>query len=208
VTGVQELLNEVATSKWQPTFKYIDPKAILLVADAINQPHEDYPHLVDATVETIKFYIQIMQRTEDDTDSGWTPELGDALAIQKLLWGAKQNKMGSQAGHIDIGLRKCNVTVGEFVPPHPIHVRELIEGVFQRFNALDLSEMSTRDILDAATNFYKEFETVHPFEDLNGRVGGILLNLITYYYTGSLVISTKYDNNIDVNNNVDTGNTA
>ena len=43
-------------------------------------------------------------------------------------------------------------------------------------------------ILEILTDWYKIFQSVHFYNDLNGRVGGIVINIISYILTGKYLI--------------------
>ncbi|MBC8365777.1 Fic family protein, partial [bacterium] len=55
-----------------------------------------------------------------------------------------------------------------FHPPHPARVGELLEELM--LETLEIDE----DPLLAAGRFHYEFQSIHPFEDGNGRVGRLL----------------------------------
>ena len=63
--------------------------------------------------------------------------------------------------------RDCNVTVNGYYPPRYeyvlTHMKEL-EFKYDNINTLDKLK-----------EWYYDFESIHPFEDGNGRVGGIIL---------------------------------
>ena len=179
IYNTETLLNEVAISKWQPKFKFTDDLA--LVADKINQPHEDYPCLVDQTREVIELFAHSAPY-RDLRDISWS----SAQGIQKILWKHKEKELG---GYIELGARKVMVTVGDFVPPIPFYVEDLIEGVFKRFHDQSFNWDDEQYTIDTLTQFFKEFETVHPFTDLNGRVGNIILNIASCHLTGKWIIS-------------------
>jgi hypothetical protein len=62
------------------------------------------------------------------------------------------------------GLRKCQVYVGRHVPPPPKDIRDRLARWWEQLQKMTPIEA------------YKEFETIHPFVDGNGRVGKIILN--------------------------------
>jgi len=55
-----------------------------------------------------------------------------------------------------------------FHPPHPARVRELLEDL------LTTLDQDSEDPLLQAGRFHYEFQSIHPFEDGNGRVGRLL----------------------------------
>lgn len=70
--------------------------------------------------------------------------------------------------------RKKNeyVRVGTFIAPAPEHVELLMDRLMEEYT----SNISAYPI-DAIARFHLEFETIHPFNDGNGRIGRVLLNL-------------------------------
>lgn len=64
--------------------------------------------------------------------------------------------------------RKCDVHVGGYNPPGPHLVSKLMRRYWTRLTASQLTPWRA----------YAEFEAIHPFQDLNGRVGRLIwLNL-------------------------------
>lgn len=58
--------------------------------------------------------------------------------------------------------RNMQVYVGDYTPPAPEKVSDLMEDYFQKLNGMD------------AWTAHNEFQKIHPFEDLNGRMGRLL----------------------------------
>lgn len=106
-----------------------------------------------------------------------SPALGtdDLLGIHRVLLEASSNP------HIAGRFRKQQNWIGgndynpcgaDFVPPPPEHVEPLL---------LDLCEFSNDDSLPPlvqAAIAHAQFETIHPFEDGNGRTGRALVHVI------------------------------
>lgn len=156
-----QILAEVGTSKWQPEFIWVD--SVEECADLINRPHEDYPHGVQGTIDMIREFAgsEIIR---------WS----DAQNIQKYVHASKND-----GTHLGLGLRKALVKVGGWVPPNPMFLPDLIDNIFPVYYHHNLGD------------WYKIFQTIHPFEDLNGRVGGIILAVLSF--DGTQYLTVKRD---------------
>jgi Fic family protein len=83
----------------------------------------------------------------------------------------------------------------EFIPPPPEHVEPLLEDLAQFLNRDDLPAVQQAAIAHA------QFETIHPFDDGNGRVGRCLIHAVLrrrriaprYVPPVSLVLATHAD---------------
>lgn len=64
------------------------------------------------------------------------------------------------------------VRVGTYIAPDPIKVPYLILNTLEDFNA------SNAYFLDAIAQFHLAFESIHPFNDGNGRIGRVLINYL------------------------------
>lgn len=89
----------------------------------------------------------------------------------------------SQGRHIKQGeWRDCQVYVGSFKPMAPEHLELAMMGFFSNLHLWDSWEAHNR------------FEKIHPFEDLNGRVGRMiwLHKALEEGYNGSIGFLHKY----------------
>ena len=137
---------------WHPTFTWVSSSAE--AADKINLPHEDYPRRVRAT--ELEFERLAAQGVQACTSC--------------LLWQIHLNVFGDRdfAGR----WRTVRVRVGLHIPPPP----EEVPGLMDQLEAAYESFVSTK-VLKA---WYWDFETIHPFEDGNGRVGGIIVAAVSH----------------------------
>jgi hypothetical protein len=55
-----------------------------------------------------------------------------------------------------------------------------------------LQDKYEADILKGLTQWYKVFEAIHPLNDLNGRVGGLIINIVSHNLTGKYLINKEY----------------
>lgn len=70
------------------------------------------------------------------------------------------------------GYRKVSVIIrgSDHIPPEPEKVPNLMNYFVYNYNH------DEQDIFDKIARYHIEFETIHPFEDGNGRTGRLLLN--------------------------------
>lgn len=128
---------------------------VAVCADAINKPHEDYPTRVESTQEIIGMLVS--------SDYVSITEF-DANSIHSYIFKGSNIAVGRYRTH--------SVTVGKHTPPEAIHIPELISNVFP---------VSISDNLE---EWYSLFQTIHPYEDGNGRVGGVVIAVLSKLKSG------------------------
>jgi len=101
-------------------------------------------------------------------DKSQTAELSKEVILflhQMLISGIDD----SIAGHF----RKAGeyVRVGTHVAPAPEHVERMVESILIEYS----SNLQTY-FVDKIAKFHLDFETTHPFNDGNGRIGRVLIN--------------------------------
>ena len=141
-----QYFRHLRTVPWIPIFKWVD--SIAEAADRINLPHKDYPARIPTTHLAI--------------DSKALPiDIKSLRKIHKKVFGDTPH--GGK-------FRKVNVRVGSHVAPEHSQVSSLMkELLLHRWvNPLIQTE-------EALIDWYTDFETIHPFQDGNGRVGGIVV---------------------------------
>ncbi|MDP3053000.1 MAG: Fic family protein [bacterium] len=87
------------------------------------------------------------------------------LLLHQMLIGGIDDKVAGR-------FRKLGeyVRVGDYVAPAPEHVEKMIEAILIEYT----SNLSAY-FLDRVAKFHLDFETIHPFNDGNGRIGRILV---------------------------------
>lgn len=146
-----------AADNWQPEFEYVD--SIEEAVNLINLPHEDYPFFCQATHNTLCVAIEMLK----DSDL----REFDIKALHGLCMKEKE--------HIIVGdyRTQYGTMVGSFEPPHPMYIGQLMMGIFP----------ISKDEKDIEM-WYRIFECIHPFEDGNGRIGGVVLAAVSFIQEG------------------------
>lgn len=130
---------------------------------------------VGSTATEIISNINAMQLAVDDAASvaEFTP--GEILAIhRKLMERASDSHIAGQFRTVQnwIGGNDYNPCGADYVPPPPEHVKDLVT---------DLCAAVDDDLLPPlvqAALVHAQFETIHPFDDGNGRTGRALIHVV------------------------------
>ena len=121
-------------------------KTSLECADKINSYHEDYPK-----------YVSITDNVLQSTVGSLVIPNWKLLAIHSEIFADKDFRGKWRA---------VGVIVGQHRPPHREDIASLMD---------ELAQVYTVTTIEDIIEWYKDFETIHPFQDGNGRVGGVMV---------------------------------
>lgn len=124
------------------------------VADLINRPHEDYPLRVQATRNIIAEMIEWGIHKYNDTLL--------RMVHGEIMFGCDHRGL----------YRTVNVRVGDHLPPEHYLVPDLMKQILPVFKEDNMPE------------WYSLFQTIHPFQDGNGRAGGVVIATLSFLQTG------------------------
>jgi Fic family protein len=105
-----------------------------------------------------------------DTDEDLTKEL--VLLLHKMLIGNINDNISGRFRE-----KGEYVRVGTHIAPPPEQVELMMEQILQDF-ASDIVSFFT----DKIARFHLDFETIHPFNDGNGRIGRVIINYQLFRY--------------------------
>lgn len=150
-------------NSWQPRFHWEYTTG--QTADRINLPHEDYPRRVGDTERAL---IMAMNRNQNHLQ-----ERGRILPITLELLREVHCTIfpdhGQQAGQ----WRRLDVRVADHLAPS----HQLMDGLMRQLEQHYLErELRLQDL----RHWYFDFETIHPFRDGNGRVGGVIIAALSF----------------------------
>ena len=91
----------------------------------------------------------------------------DVLNIHARLF----EYLGADAGRY----RQCQVWVGNDTPPSPFKVPQLMDSLGAA-------------TVDNYLTWYQQFETIHPFIEGNGRVGGVVIAVLSFNVNGVFTV--------------------
>ncbi|KKL73459.1 hypothetical protein LCGC14_2074730 [marine sediment metagenome] len=144
--------DRLRTAPWYPTFDWV--RTADAAARKINIWHEDYPRRVEKTAGVL--YSLVVP-----------PSVATSflLTIHSIIFGDTSH--GGQ-------LREVHVIVGQHRPP-------AVEDVPELMRELEGAYLGKITDLEVLKDWYTDFETVHPFQDGNGRVGGVVVAVFSHY---------------------------
>jgi len=159
---------------WKPQLHIVSD--VDTCADCINRPHEDYPQFVSSTKEVILQGIENF--TKEDTISEY-----EIKQIHSLVMAEKDYIRLGNWRHVNVSIFNEDGSVFEPSEPH------LVPQLMMSICPITIGEMSREDII----LWYKRFETVHPFQDGNGRVGGVIMAILSYINFGEFITTEIFD---------------
>ena len=136
---------------WEPQFKWV--VSTYAAAEFINKPHEDYPTYTGRTQHLL----------EEGKETVITASNIFLLRIHGAVFTDK-----SFAGRF----RNVNVRVGPHHAPHYELVQKYMEELEQMYKEIDS--------IERLQEWYTDFNTIHPFQDGNGRVSGVVLGILSH----------------------------
>jgi Fic family protein len=148
------------------------------------------------TIREVLGNIDAMQSAVDEAAS--TRRIGVAQIVdvhRRLMAHSPRPEIAGvlRGGQNWIGGNDYNPCGADFVPPPPEHVAPLLEDLCEA-----IADESTSPLVQAAM-VHAQFETIHPFEDGNGRTGRALIHVVlrrrgiasAYVPPISVVLSTQ-----------------
>lgn len=139
---------------WTPRFTWIQHPAIS--ARIINAFHEDFPQHVWDTENAILYFGRMDWKTIGQRFVSDIARQVHAFIFRDIAF-----------------YRNVRVRVGNHVPPHPEIVSSLMHDLDQKYKGQPMSITLCKD-------WYKDFLTIHPFEDGNGRTAGTILAVYSH----------------------------
>ena len=165
--------------------KFKPASSIREAAIEINLPHEDYPKRVDVTEEAIKMLVVEIILT--GTNGGGHACMWRNYFLPYRIRGIHQMIMADT--HHAGQFRQVDVTVnGNSVAPH-YEVEQRMQDLAWTWDALTSmadrwrnSHTGLPNFAEAITTWFRSFMKVHPFQDGNGRTGGVIVAAYTHHY--------------------------
>ena len=154
------IFGHLREQSWHPTFDW--KPTPLAAADRINVWHEDYPQRVQATSRVIASF----EARKLNGGPAAIPISNDLL-LQLHRTVFRDEEWAGQ-------WRKVQVRVGEHRPPRP----GLVPAYMQELEDTYKGVHTVEDLV----SWYTDFETIHPFLDGNGRVGGIVVATFSHLF--------------------------
>ena len=130
---------------------------------------------VGTTAREVLANVDAMQAAMDASSANCPFATADIVAIHRRVMAHAPNR--HVAGHVRtvqnwIGGNDYNPCGADFVPPPPEHLAPLLVDLTEAVNRKDLPPIVQAALIHA------QFETIHPFEDGNGRTGRALVQVV------------------------------
>lgn len=178
---IDEIFHKVESDAklFVPKFAWSDD--INEVADKINIPHkDDYPLRVGKTKELIEQYLEGNLKPERGMGNLHRITAYDIKQMHSYLFrGYPYNQNNILVGEY----RKISVKVNRpdgYVFPEPLQIPYLMDKIAPvEFGNNDRKAFFANEEPDFIW-WYQLFQTIHPFQDGNGRVGGIVVACLSY----------------------------
>lgn len=160
----------VESNKIEGTFTEVENVLMEKVAGPPSDP------VMASNQRDVYNYIQTIELGESKIREGWplSKALMCALHSQLLRGSAGSERLLGEYRKVQvyIGNQAHGIAGARFVPPPPEQVIPLMENLRQ----FSTDESLYDPLIDCAILHY-QFETIHPFEDGNGRMGRLLIPL-------------------------------
>lgn len=144
------------TATWNPEFSWVETARDS--AHQINSFHEDYPARVEDTLAMMLAYSVAVRIF------GVYP-----FTIPSKVLLDVHSEIFQDTNHAG-RWRNCGVIIGTHRPPDYRLVPKYMEELETK------SEIRT---IEDLTDWYSDLETCHPFQDGNGRVGGVIVAVVS-----------------------------
>lgn len=149
-------LAQLRQDEFHPAFLY--QPDVYSCADLINSFHpDDYPRYVGPTCGALASRLNTKW-----PDPGW-PRKSHLQSLHRSIF----------RGDKPSSWRIVRVVVGRHRPPGPEQVPQLMRELEAAYRLRPVTE-------ETLTQWYRDFETIHPFVDGNGRVGGCVVALLSH----------------------------
>ena len=140
---------------FEPQFHW--ERGLRACADRINRPHEDYPRYVGATARVLACHHSKLWAAPGQA---W-PGIFDLQEIHQRIFQGEKSSL----------FREQDVIVGLHKPPSWREVPRLMGELVEIYSELAPTPARIQE-------WYVDFETIHPYIDGNGRVGGVAVAIM------------------------------